>query len=156
MAIEGLTASDGKLHTAHDELKAGNEELRTNTKKLIEELAEVKPTSHKPRHSWQTWHRLRTAFRKLDPLDRGQGGQRVDLHNLTLQFSRYQSAHRPLLVSLLLEQQTPLPDRKSVLPSVTVDTRRMKDKSIMALDSIPDTENRLKTVIQAVDTIKEV
>jgi hypothetical protein len=80
----------------------------------------------------------------------------VDIQNLTLLFSLYKSAHRPLLVSLLLEQQTPLPDRKSVLPSVTVDTRRMKDKSIMALDSIPDTENRLKTVIQAVDTIKEV
>ncbi len=32
----------------------------------------------------------------------------------------------------------------------------MKDKSNIALDNIPDTEKHLKTVIQAVDTLKEI
>ena len=32
----------------------------------------------------------------------------------------------------------------------------MKDKSNIALDNIPDTKKHLKTVIQAVDTLKEI
>lgn len=32
----------------------------------------------------------------------------------------------------------------------------MKDKSNIALDNIPDIEERLKTVIHAVDTLKEI
>lgn len=41
-------------------------------------------------------------------------------------------------------------------PGVTIDTRQMKDKSKLILENIPNVEEHLKTVIQAVDILKEV
>lgn len=46
--------------------------------------------------------------------------------------------------------------KASGLPGMTIDTRRMKDKSGLALTNICDTEERIKAVIQAFDATREV
>jgi hypothetical protein len=48
-----LRAQNRELQALNHELKAGNEELKAHAKTLIKELAEVKPNSQKPGHSWQ-------------------------------------------------------------------------------------------------------
>jgi hypothetical protein len=46
--------------------------------------------------------------------------------------------------------------RPNAPPGVTIDTRRAKDQSKAALDNIPETEQRIKATIQAIEGLKEV
>jgi hypothetical protein len=46
--------------------------------------------------------------------------------------------------------------RPNAPPGVTVDTRRAKDQTKAALDNIPETEQRIKAAIQAIEALKEV
>ncbi|KAH9204111.1 hypothetical protein DL95DRAFT_398783 [Leptodontidium sp. 2 PMI_412] len=102
------------------ELKAGNEELKTHTKALIEELAEL-----------------------------------VNVILISGSFTRIGligESPAPLYVLVFtgLEGSTSGPPPGSILLGITIDTRRIKDKTVITVNNISDTEKRIKALIHNV------
>ncbi|KAH6707952.1 hypothetical protein BKA61DRAFT_616009, partial [Leptodontidium sp. MPI-SDFR-AT-0119] len=106
-----------ELKTGQEELKAGNEELKTHIKALIEELAEL-----------------------------------VDVISISGSFTRIRSIGESLaplyaLVLTGLKGSTSGPPPGSILLGITIDTRRIKDKTVITVNNISNTEKRIKALI---------
>lgn len=164
-ALEDLKACNTELRADYAELKAsnaelvaGNAEIKAGARELIRELAEVKAQLAESKAQ------LADAISITNNLS-GIGSAGTGSSGLT-GGSSAQSYASVLARSINPSSSASLPNARTtntttrpidtIPPGVTIDTRRMKDKSNIALDNIPDTEKHLKTVIQAVDTLKEI
>lgn len=157
VAMEDLKASNGRLHKSNGELKAGNEELKTHTRRLMDELAEVKSQLAETRTQLAEVLLATRSFSGTGATGTEAGtptsGPTPQSYASVLTRSSGPSSTSRLAANTA---GTTIRSRENVLTGVTVDTRRMKDKSNMTLDNIPDIEKRVQNATQAIEALKDV
>ncbi|KAH6704098.1 hypothetical protein BKA61DRAFT_617851, partial [Leptodontidium sp. MPI-SDFR-AT-0119] len=164
-----LMTQNRELQAVNHELKAGNEELKTHTKALIEELAEVKTQLAETRAQLADVISISGSFTRIGSTgespapsyasvltgsEGSTGGPPPQTYASVLTKSTNASSSISQHAAGAAPSHTR--SRGSILPGMTIDTRRMKDKTVITVDNISDTEKRIKALIHATNALKDV
>jgi hypothetical protein len=151
-----LKAGNVALKAGNDALMASNADLRASTEGMRKEMADVKAQLADTKTQLAEVVSFTSNLSSSISSGGGSSGsarvsQKSYASALARSINPSSSASQPMV------RVTSTGGAASSIgqPGVNIDTRRIKDKSIVALDNIASTEKRLKDTVKAVDLLKE-